>query len=154
MIIASDALSAEMLAQLAAIHGDAFADNGQGWSSSAIDQLCKAPGALLVTDDATHPSGFCLLRQVHDEAELLTIAVHPPRWNKGCGTALLSEACRALRAQGCNFVFLEVAARNARARHIYDRLGFSQIGIRPGYYGTHETGTALVMRVSLCPPNS
>ena len=60
------------------------------------------------------------------------------------GHELLAEAAR----RGCTEVFLEVRTDNIRAQRLYRRYGFSQIGIRKGYYQP-SGADALVMRRDL-----
>jgi len=71
---------------------------------------------------------------VADEAELLTLAVAPELWRGGIGAGLLAACEAGARAEGAARVFLEVAAGNIAARSLYDRAGFRQCGLRPGYY--------------------
>jgi hypothetical protein len=54
---------------------------------------------------------------------------------------LLAEAGR----RGCHEVFLEVRVDNARAQKLYRGYGFTEIGLRRGYYQPSGTD-ALVMR--------
>ena len=58
--------------------------------------------------------------------------------------ALLAEA----RRRGCTEVFLEVKADNTRAQRLYHWWGFTEIGIRRGYYQP-SGADAIVMRRDL-----
>jgi [ribosomal protein S18]-alanine N-acetyltransferase len=68
------------------------------------------------------------------QADVLTIAVRPAYWGKGIGSALLGALVDAARDRGCTEMFLEVRVDNARAHDLYLRRGFTDIGIRRGYY--------------------
>jgi ribosomal-protein-alanine acetyltransferase len=68
------------------------------------------------------------------QADVLTIAVAPRFWDRGIGSALLSALIQAARDRGCTEVFLEVREDNPRARGLYLRRGFEEIGVRRGYY--------------------
>lgn len=85
------------------------------------------------------------------EAELLTIAVDPAARRQGQGGYLLQAFIERARLLGSERAFLEVAADNAPAIHLYTRAGFDQTGRRKGYYhrpdGTRED--ALVMALML-----
>lgn len=83
------------------------------------------------------------------QADVLTIAVRPAHWGKGIGSALLAALLDAARQQGCTEVFLEVRADNPRAHGLYQRRGFTDLGIRRGYYQPSGVD-AIVMRKELC----
>ncbi len=82
------------------------------------------------------------------QADVLTIAVRAPYWGRGIGSALLAALLDAARDRGCGEVFLEVRADNPRARGLYLRRGFTEIGVRRGYYQPSGMD-AIVMRKDL-----
>jgi len=82
------------------------------------------------------------------EADVLTLAVDPGHWGNGIGTALLQAMLDEAAARRCAEVFLEVRADNARARNLYKRHGFTEIGVRRGYYQPAGVD-AIVMRKDL-----
>jgi ribosomal-protein-alanine N-acetyltransferase len=79
------------------------------------------------------------------EADVVTLAVDPGRWGRGTGTALLSALVAEAARRGCTDVLLEVREDNPRARQLYLREGFTEIGIRRGYYQPSGVD-AVVMR--------
>jgi ribosomal-protein-alanine N-acetyltransferase len=81
-------------------------------------------------------AGYAGLMFVPDgiSADVLTIAVAAASWGKGVGSALLSALVEAARRRGCEQMFLEVRKDNPRARGLYLRRGFEEIGVRRGYY--------------------
>lgn len=82
------------------------------------------------------------------QADVLTIAVRAAFWGRGIGSALLGALLAAARDRGCAEVFLEVRADNPRARGLYLRRGFEEIGVRRGYYQPSGVD-AIVMRKDL-----
>jgi [ribosomal protein S18]-alanine N-acetyltransferase len=82
------------------------------------------------------------------QADVLTIAVDPRCWGKGIGSALLGALLQAARDRDCAEVFLEVREDNPRARGMYRRRGFEEIGVRRGYYQPSGVN-AIVMRKDL-----
>ncbi|MBQ7088187.1 MAG: GNAT family N-acetyltransferase, partial [Clostridia bacterium] len=52
----------------------------------------------------------------------------------GIGSALLAAMIEAFRQEGGQSLFLEVRASNLPARSLYEKFGFTQIGIRRNYY--------------------
>ncbi len=84
-----------------------------------------------VADAAGQIAGFLVSRAVADrEREILNVAVHPAFRRRGVATALI--LAEIARWPGDHF--LEVRQSNASARSLYQKLGFRQIGVRPGYY--------------------
>jgi ribosomal-protein-alanine N-acetyltransferase len=82
------------------------------------------------------------------QADVVTLAVTPGRWGEGTGTALLSALVDEAARRGCAEVLLEVREDNPRARRLYLRHGFTEIGIRRGYYQPSGVD-AVVMRKEL-----
>ena len=79
------------------------------------------------------------------QADVVTLAVEPARWGRGIGTALLTALVDEAARRGCTEVLLEVREDNPRARRLYLRHGFAEIGIRRGYYQPSGVD-AVVMR--------
>jgi len=72
------------------------------------------------------------------------------RWGQRIGATLLDALLAEAARRGCRDVFLEVRVDNHRAQRLYQRRGFTEIGIRRGYYQPSGTD-ALVMRRSASP---
>jgi ribosomal-protein-alanine acetyltransferase len=81
-------------------------------------------------------------------ADVLTIAVAGESWGQGIGSALLGALIDEARRRRCTEVFLEVRKDNPRARGLYLRRGFEEIGVRRGYYQPANVD-AIVMRKDL-----
>jgi [ribosomal protein S18]-alanine N-acetyltransferase len=79
------------------------------------------------------------------QADVVTLAVDPAHWGRGAGTALLRALVDAADVRGCGEVLLEVREDNPRARQLYLRNGFTEVGIRRGYYQPSGVD-AVVMR--------
>ncbi len=82
------------------------------------------------------------------QADVVTLAVDPAHWGKGTGTALLTALLDEAGNRGCTEVLLEVREDNPRARQLYLRHGFTEVGIRRGYYQPSGVN-AVVMRKGL-----
>lgn len=97
-------------------------------------------------------AGFVLARLAAGEAEILTVAVARAHRREGLGRELMEAVLRELHAERASHLLLEVDETNAPALGLYRKLGFAQVGKRPGYYagkaGAAATG-ALVMRRDL-----
>lgn len=123
--------------QMAAIHRACFT-TPRPWSAQEITALLDSKHAFLCGTG----HGFLIGRAVAGEAELLTIAVSPPAQGRGMGAALMDMFFDAARQRDSEQAFLEVAANNPAAIHLYLKKGFSQTGERPAYYRLPD-GTAV-----------
>ncbi len=85
------------------------------------------------------------------QADVLTMAVARDRWGQRIGALLLDALIAEAARRGCTEVFLEVRVDNDRAQRLYLSRGFTEIGLRRGYYQP-SGADALVMQLSLPRP--
>ncbi|HEV2082312.1 MAG TPA: GNAT family N-acetyltransferase [Brevundimonas sp.] len=134
-------------ARLADLHAAAF---DVPWSADALKTLIERPGAVLEAE----ADGFVLIQVAGDEAEVITLAVHPRARRRGVGRRLMAQGVSRTQAFGAARLFLEVAEDNAAARALYAALGFTEAGRRPRYYartgGPHVD--ALLLALNLVDP--
>jgi ribosomal-protein-alanine N-acetyltransferase len=99
-----------------------------------IDSLAAGYSArtLRAADDAL--CGYCVAMAGVQEMHLLNLTVAPDRQHRGLGRGLLDELVAQSRADGALWLWLEVRQSNQRAREVYRRYGFTQVGWRRGYY--------------------
>ncbi len=126
------------------------------WSSADFeaylaDSAIIADGAVNEAMPSEPLGGFVISRLLPPDAELLTIAVAPPRRGAGLGRALLENHLANLERGGARLVFLEVADDNAAALALYERAGFKPIGRRENYYQRTggESCAAVTMRLEI-----
>jgi len=101
----------------------------------AVFADCLSTGFLCwVLEVDTVVVGYAIVMTVLDEAHLLNIAIDPALQGQQLGRTLLDFMLLQLLARGIKEVFLEVRVSNAAAVHLYQKLGFIEIGVRKGYY--------------------
>lgn len=140
-------------ATMAALHREDFV---RPWSGSEFAALLaqEAVFGYVARESSKRRAdmaGFVLARLAAGEAEILSIAVTRSCRRSGLGWQLMDAVLRELHRQRADALFLEVDEANAPALALYRRLGFREVGKRPGYYST-ETGQksgALIMRRDL-----
>lgn len=82
------------------------------------------------------------------EIQVINIAVHPRKRDQGLGHYLLTKMIEESISLGIRTIWLEVRPSNKKAKRLYERLKFTEMGRRPGYY--RDTGEdAIVMSLSL-----
>ncbi|WP_027940946.1 ribosomal protein S18-alanine N-acetyltransferase [Amycolatopsis taiwanensis] len=107
------------------------------WSARAFHSELDAGNYYLSAYDEDVLIGYAGLAVVGRpgdfEASVHTVGVDPAYQGQGIGTALLRGLLT--RADELNApVFLEVRTDNDRAVGLYERHGFTRIGLRKGYY--------------------
>ena len=115
---------------MAAIHGACFPP-GEAWDAAVIAAELGMQGVYGYICEA---GGMIIARTVADEAEILTLAVHPGARGKGIGALLVDAAARHALDAGAARMYLEVSEANLAARALYLGAGFVQVGLRRDYY--------------------
>ena len=126
--------------RLAQIHAAAFPQD-RSWSAQEFEQLMASKFVTLISD----ANGFALTRLVAGETELLTLAVDPAQQNQGIGRGLLQRWLDI----PADTAFLEVAADNAPAIHLYSGLGFEITATRRRYYLRKDAAAVDALTMSL-----
>ncbi len=122
------------------------------WSrGNFIDSLSAGYLAEMVVDGQGVPIAYCVAMAGVDEMHLLNLTVAPPCQRQGHARALLDSLQAHCLERRLATLWLEVRAGNERAREVYAKRGFAQVGVRKGYYpaGLARREDALVMSQKL-----
>lgn len=93
---------------------------------------------------------YAVLMMGVEEAELLTIGVAESQQRRGLGRSMLIGLLAIAQDENKRRVFLEVRASNAAAIALYRIVGFSEVGLRRGYYQNKQgSEDAVVMACDL-----
>jgi ribosomal protein S18 acetylase RimI-like enzyme len=96
-----------------------------------FDGRLKGPLLLVATEGNAQPLGFALLEPAVDyfsgelHAHLGMLAIVEAAEGTGVSTALMNAVEKRARAQGFTKITLNVFEGNARARRLYEKLGFA-----------------------------
>lgn len=106
-------------------------------------QTVRADGRVLL--------GYLVAMPGVDEVHLLNITVAPAHQRQGWARFMLDALVLWSRGQQAQWLWLEVRQSNEAARRLYQRYGFSQVGLRKGYYpdGHLRREDAIVMSLNL-----
>ena len=120
-----------------------FADSINAGYQAQLLTAGHAPDAVLL--------GYFVAMKGLDEVHLLNITVAPAQQRQGWACVMLDALALWSRGQGAQWLWLEVRVGNTRAKAIYERYGFRQMGVRRNYYPATAAGRedAIVMSFAL-----
>ena len=78
--------------------------------------------------------GYAIVMSALDESHLLNLAVASAWQGCGVGGRMLQHLIDVARARKQEMLYLEVRPSNMIGRHMYQRFGFCQLGLRRDYY--------------------
>ena len=105
------------------------------WSEKDFfNQLQNKNALYLVAEKGETILGVCGFTESFGEADIYNVSVDKSNRNEGIATMLLTTLLEEGYKRGITAFTLEVRAGNAGAIHLYEKLGFVQEGIRPGFY--------------------
>ena len=117
--------------------------NSNDWKTELAEKsayvLCAKTDGVL--------AGFVALRLAAGVCEMLNVGVCAAYQRQGIGLALLTHALSWVREHGGQTVTLEVGAQNAAAIGLYQKAGFTPVGVRKQFYDSGED--ALIMGKTL-----
>ena len=131
------------ISQIAALERECFSDP---WSESLLeDALFDEQASFIVAEDGEEGNilGYAGLHAVLDEGYIDNIAVAPEARRHRVASAQQDVFCR-FGAVNLAFLTLEVRKSNTAAIALYEKHGFQQMGLRPGYY-QHPREDAIIM---------
>ena len=113
------------------------------WPEIAVrSELTNKLALWLVAVDDGVVAGYVGSQTVLQEADMMNIAVADTHRRRGIARLLVEELIRQLDAYQLT---LEVRAANAPAIALYEKLGFTQVGLRKNYYHKPKED-ALILR--------
>ncbi len=105
------------------------------WSrGNFADTLAAGHWAQVMVDPDQGILGYIVAMRGAGELHLLNVTVIPAHQGRGLGRALLERLEDEARIRGVAEIWLEVRASNLRARALYARLGYREVGLRRQYY--------------------
>ena len=89
--------------------------------------------------------GYIFYYGVKEEKSILNFAVRSDFQGMGLGEFLLTETMQIMHNDGVKLLFLEVRVSNFKARNLYKKVGFQEIGIRKNYYRIPEEDAVVMV---------
>lgn len=116
------------------------------WSITSISSEVDNPLSLwIVALDGEKVVGYVGSQSVLGWADMMNLAVSPDYRRLGIGERLVNELTLQLKDNNVSCLTLEVRQSNSSAISLYTKLGFAEVGRRPGYYHNPRED-ALILR--------
>ena len=120
------------------------------WTSNIFKDCIRVGYHCWVCKEQSQTVGYMIFSTAVEEMHILNIAIHPEWQRMNLGTLLLQQAEEQARNSNTLKSFLEVRSSNKAAIRLYLKQGYEEIGLRKGYYPSHEgREDAIVMSKSL-----
>ena len=143
-----EALSIERLDAVCTVEESAYS---HPWTrANFTDSMAAGYHCQLLMGRDTLIGYFVAMKGV-DEVHLLNLTVAPAFHRQGWAPMLLQALAGWSRAQGAQWLWLEVRESNQRAQAVYLRHGFRSVGVRKAYYPAagSQRENAVVMSLHL-----
>ena len=139
---------AEDVSQIAKLEAICFS---HPWRENAVAGELTNPLSLwLVAEEDGMIIGYVGSQSVLGEADMMNVAVLPAYRNQGIGRRLIEDLVAALNRNGVHCLTLEVRVSNISAVHLYQNLGFLQVGRRPNYYSAPKEDALILKKEWEC----
>jgi ribosomal-protein-alanine N-acetyltransferase len=123
------------------------------WTRGVFLDCLRAQNECWVAERDTILIGHGVLSIAAGEGHLLNVCVRRDQQGQGLGRQVVVHMLARACAAGAVRLFLEVRPSNRVARALYASLGFSEIGLRKGYYpASAGSEDAVVLALPLTQP--
>lgn len=118
------------------------------WSKAALIEEVKSNrlARYIVAVSSGKVIGYAGFWKIIDEGHITNIAVHPEFQGAGVGNCLMYNLLELARRENIKKLTLEVRAGNAKARNLYRKHGFTECGIRKGYYSDNKEDAIIMWK--------
>jgi ribosomal protein S18 acetylase RimI-like enzyme len=121
------------------------------WTPARVQHFISgAESSVVVARREQRIAAFAIMHFGDEVAHLNLLAVTPDHRRQGLGRQLMDWLTKTAVEAGVFRINLELRTHNQAARVFYEQLGFSQLGVVPGYYQGREA--ALRMSRQLAKP--
>ncbi len=121
------------------------------WSRGIFMDCIRVGYKCWVLEDDINIIGYAVLSVAVDEVHLLNVSIDLNHQNQGLGRQLILQMCDVAKQHNAESMLLEVRPSNQVAVHLYNSIGFNEVGVRKNYYPSSngKREDALIMAMSL-----
>lgn len=125
-------MTAEDVPAVATIEKDCFSEP---WSEQGfLDGMNNSAVFLVAENENGEVTGYIGMYVMAPEGEITNVAVSKDGRGNGIGAALVGAMQQWAVEHGVERIVLEVRVTNAPAIHVYEKRGFTTIGVRKNFY--------------------
>ena len=106
------------------------------WNFNILKEELESPNSkyIIVKTNDDEIIGFAGIKILVDNADIMNIVVKKSWRNQGVGNLLLNNLISICQDLNLLSLSLEVNEDNLPAIHLYEKVGFKQVGLRKNYY--------------------
>ncbi|MBO5773153.1 MAG: ribosomal protein S18-alanine N-acetyltransferase [Clostridia bacterium] len=109
--------------------------DSEAWSKKALAELFESTFATVLAYTINEQVvAYISYFAIADEMQIATVAVHPDFRRQGIASKLIERAEECAKQNGCTIGELEVNTKNFNAVSLYQKMGYSAVGIRKNFY--------------------
>ncbi len=112
-----------------------------------LKELENKIAIYIVAVDGEAVLGYIGLWNICGGADIIDVAVGKNFRRRGIGEGLISKMLEVCRKEEIFEVNLEVRASNIAAQNLYQKMGFSEVGLRKLYYENKEDAILMQRRI-------
>jgi ribosomal-protein-alanine N-acetyltransferase len=113
----------------------------------------RLPDSRLPTVKRQYIIGFSGIWVLANEAHITNIAVRQQYQRRGIGELLLISTIDLAKERRASTMTLEVRASNYAAQKLYSKYGFTQVGLRRGYYLDNREDAVIMSTENITSPS-
>lgn len=118
------------------------------WTYNIFKSELENPNSTyIVAKEDNEIVGFAGIWKAYDDIHITNIVTRKDKRNLGIGSKLLENLILLARKTNLDSITLEVNENNSSAISLYEKFGFSKIGIRKKYYNNKDN--AIIMTLNL-----
>lgn len=122
------------------------------WTAGIMHDCLRVGYCCWLAEQDEQVVGYCIMSIGAGESHLLNICLHRNWQRQGIASQLMKHMLRIAKRHGAEVCMLEVRPSNTTAVRMYEKLGFSEVGIRKSYYPA-ENGREDALIMSYTLPN-
>jgi ribosomal-protein-alanine N-acetyltransferase len=104
------------------------------WTQGIVRDCLRVGYSCWLAEQDEQVVGYCIMSVGAGEAHLLNICVHRNWQRQGIASQLLKHMMTLAKRHGAEVCLLEVRPSNIGAIEMYEKFGFSEVGMRKSYY--------------------
>ena len=114
------------------------------WSENALLESLESPYSFFKVFVDGGVLGYIGFYAVAGEGAVTNVAVHPNSRGLGIGEKLIKAIIEEGKRQNVEYITLEVRTSNEKARRLYSRCGFIDVGVRKNFYSNPKEDAVIM----------